>query len=59
MKKVLLIKPPFQFIPIEHYTRRLAAGEYLAVGTGGFVYGINWFREMLVRLKSLSPSKLT
>ncbi len=83
MKKVLLIKPPFHFIPIgmgyvlaclersgvpvdfldthrptapiEHYMRKLAAGEYLAVGTGGFVYSINWFREMLARLKSLSP----
>jgi radical SAM superfamily enzyme YgiQ (UPF0313 family) len=83
MKKVLLIKPPFQFIPIgmgyvlsclkqaeiptdfldmnrpvlsvEHYLRKLAAGEYLAMGTGGFVYGINWFREMLTRLRSLSP----
>jgi radical SAM superfamily enzyme YgiQ (UPF0313 family) len=83
MKRVLLIKPPFQFIPIgmgyvlsclqragipvdfldthrpavpiEQYMRKLAAGEYLAVGTGGFVYGINWFREMLTRLRSLSP----
>lgn len=83
MKKVLLIKPPFQFIPIgmgyvlscleragievdfldmhrpalpvDHYMDQVAAGEYLAVGTGGFVYGINWFREILAQLRSLSP----
>lgn len=82
MKKVLVIKPPFQFIPIgmgyvlscleragipvdfldmhrpampvDHYMNKVAAGEYLAVGTGGFVYGINWFREMLGQLRSLS-----
>jgi radical SAM superfamily enzyme YgiQ (UPF0313 family) len=34
---------------------KVAAGEYLAVGTGGFVYGINWFRETLGQLRSLSP----
>ena len=84
MKKVLLIKPPFQFIPIgmgyvlscleragipvdfldmhrpampvEHYMDKVAAGEYLAVATGGFVYGINWFREIMAKLKTLSPS---
>jgi radical SAM superfamily enzyme YgiQ (UPF0313 family) len=83
MKKVLLVKPPFQFIPIgmgyvvacveragmsvdfldthrpampmEHYLRKAAAGEYLAIGTGGFVYGINWFREMLAKLRTLAP----
>lgn len=82
MKKVLLIKPPFQFIPIgmgyvlscldragipvdfldmhrpalsvDSCMSKLAAGEYLAVGTGGFVYGINWFREMFAQLRSLS-----
>lgn len=83
MKRVLLVKPPFQFIPIgmgyvvacveragmevdfldthrpampmEHYLRKAAAGEYLAIGTGGFVYGINWFREMLAKLRVLAP----
>lgn len=83
MKKVLLIKPPFKFIPIgmgyvlgclrragigvdfldmqrpalpvEHYTSKLSAGQYLAVGTGGFVYGINWFRDVLGQLRALSP----
>jgi len=82
MKKVLLIKPPFQFIPIgmgyvlscldragipvdfldmhrpampvDYYMNKVAAEEYLAVGTGGFVYGINWFREILAQLRSLS-----
>jgi len=83
MKKVLLIKPPFQFIPIgmgyvlscldragipvdfldmhrparpvDDYMNNVAAGRYLAVGTGGFVYGINWFREILGKLRTLSP----
>ncbi|HNS20134.1 MAG TPA: radical SAM protein [Sedimentisphaerales bacterium] len=83
MRKVLLIKPPFHFIPIgmgyvlaclersgipvdfldmhkpagpvEQYMRRLAAGEYMAVGTGGFVYSTNWFRETLIRFRSLCP----
>ncbi len=83
MKKVLLVKPPFRFIPIgmgyvvacveragygvdfldthrpampmEHYLRKAADGEYLAIGTGGFVYGINWFREMLTKLRALAP----
>ncbi len=82
MKKVLVIKPPFQFIPIgmgyvlscleragipvdfldthrpampvDYYMNKVAAEEYLAVGTGGFVYGINWFREILAQLRSLS-----
>jgi len=84
MKKVLLIKPPFKFIPIgmgyvlssikragipfdfldmsrpampvDYYMNQVSAGEYLAVGTGGFVYGINWFREILAQLRSLSAS---
>jgi radical SAM superfamily enzyme YgiQ (UPF0313 family) len=83
MKRFLLIKPPFQFIPIgmgyvlsclhrvgvsvdfldmnhpnapvDRYLRQLAMGDYMAVGTGGFVYGTNWFREMLAHLRSLSP----
>ncbi len=83
MKKVLIVKPPFQFIPIamgyvlssleraqipydfldmhrpampvKHYLSKVASNQYLAIGTGGFVYGINWFREILAQLKSLSP----
>ncbi|MEN6336649.1 MAG: radical SAM protein [Phycisphaerales bacterium] len=83
MKKVLLVKPPFEYIPIgmgyviacveraglsvdfldtsrpampmEHYLRKAAAGEYVAIATGGFVYGMNWFHEMLTRLKALAP----
>lgn len=42
--------------PESYYFDRIAAGEYLAVATGGFVYSMNIFRDLMVRAKKLSPN---
>lgn len=42
-------------MPVEHDLDRFSSGEYLAVGTGGFFYGINWFREIVAQLRLLQP----